>query len=103
MSRRVVRLPMSLPEIVESDIGALCAELVTRGFKVDVLSVGSMHSYQVSVSGPLEFTITADRSQLFLEGERETLEPVGLWRAFDDPVEFSDQVLRFVESRRAGG
>jgi hypothetical protein len=88
---------MDLPDIVEADIGQLCRDLTCRGGVVKVLSMGPMHSYQVHVVGTLNLTITADRGQLMMGGDREQLAPHGLWRAFDDPDAFRQAVLRYVD------
>ncbi|MGH2567338.1 MAG: hypothetical protein ACRDGA_03295 [Bacteroidota bacterium] len=55
-----------------------------------------MHSFQVALLGPRELIITADRGQLFVEGDRAELEAAGLWGAFNDRQEFESSVLNFL-------
>lgn len=87
---------MKLPDVVHDDLEGLLGSLEQRGFVVESVEVGPMHSYLVKLKGPSPLTIIADRGQLMLEGARDQLEPVGLWRAFDDRDEFGKAVLAFV-------
>lgn len=87
---------MSLPEIVETDIGSLISKLRVHGYEVEVLRLGAMHSYQVALLGPRELIITADRGQLFVEGDQAELEAAGLWGAFEDRQDFESSVLSFL-------
>ena len=85
-----------LPKTVESDIGSLISRLMDHGYKVELMNEGPMHSYQVALLGPRKLTITADKGQLFVEGDRAELEAAGLWKAFDDNQEFESSVLKFL-------
>jgi len=49
--------------------------------------------------GNLLFRIVRDRLQLFVEGEREELEPFELWQAFDDATVFEAKLLAWLRSK----
>jgi len=87
------------PEDVLMDLDVLVSHAAERGFRPEVLNIGPMGSYQVLFVGPLNFTVTCDRGQLSLEGERPQLESHGLWRVFDDRRAFADAVIAWIPPR----
>jgi hypothetical protein len=49
----------------------------------------------VELTGRKSFRLVRDRSQYMVGGDRASLEPAGLWRAFDDRDEFVRLVVRW--------
>ena len=50
-------------------------------------------------NGSICFRIVRDRSQLILEGSKSELEPLGLWRAFDESTAFEEKLLSWLRSK----
>ncbi|WP_066727586.1 hypothetical protein [Desulfuromonas sp. DDH964] len=49
--------------------------------------------------GSFSFTFVRDRSQFILNGEKDELEPYGLWKAFNGPDEFLDKLLFWLKNK----
>ena len=81
------------------DIEILQIALQPFGYKITKEESGPMDSGVVVFSNDKKiFEITKDRSQWFLGGKKEDLEPLGLWRAFDDTHEFKNALLGFLNA-----
>lgn len=50
-------------------------------------------------NGRIRFRFVRDRSQLSVKGDRDELEPFGLWRSFEDPDEFEEKLLAWLRDR----
>ncbi|MCA9230024.1 MAG: hypothetical protein KDA57_05205 [Planctomycetales bacterium] len=86
----------NIPSSIYCDIPKLMDYLSANGFRMNDATIGSMHSYSITFAGPNALTITCDRGQLFLGGERSELEGHGLWKTFDSFPDFEDAVIRFL-------
>jgi hypothetical protein len=82
------------PEI-RADVGALLDRLHGLGFRVVASHYDreSFGDWCVDLVGPRALRLCKDRSQFMVGGDRQALEPAGLWWAFDDREEFSRRVL----------
>jgi hypothetical protein len=83
-----------VPEI-RADIGDLLDRLDHLGFRVVDARYfpESFGNWQVELVGSCAFRLFKDRSQFMIDADRRSLEPAGLWRAFDDRDEFTRRVL----------
>jgi hypothetical protein len=87
---------------IADDLHALIGGLAALGFapKRHEYSSASFGNYFIDFeSGAFKFRIVCDRSQYFVEGEKDELEPVGLWRAFDDKTLFGQAVLEWAKGK----
>jgi hypothetical protein len=72
------------------------------GFRLVQSQAGMMDSCSAEFSdGERSIRITKDRGQWMFEGERSELEPLGLWKAFDDTLKFRDALLDHTRRRNA--
>jgi hypothetical protein len=80
---------------IRADIGPLLDTLAGLGYQVvaSSYSPGNFGDWVVELAGPTAFRMFKDRSRFIVGGDRQALEPAGLWRAFEDPAEFSRVVL----------
>ena len=87
---------MIAPEI-QTDVGTLLDHLADRGYVVIASQCDSQTfgNWFVDLGGPSTFRILKDRGQYIVEADRSSLDPFGLFRAFDDPIEFSKCVLKW--------
>lgn len=90
--------PVTDPPI--ESLGTLGQSLAALGFRAQV------QDYAPEVFGNFvvrfekhgrELTITRDRGQFILGGDRATLEPVGLWRAFESATELEEPLIRWLK------
>ena len=86
----------NVPSCIYCDIPRLLDHLSGNGFRMNDATIGSMHSYSITLTGPRTLTITCDRGQLMLGGERLELEAHDLWRAFDSFPDFEGTVIRYL-------
>lgn len=93
---------MALPPEVAGDIGDLVAELQALGAVVESARYDARFfgNFVVSLRSPRGcFQVTRDRSQYIVQGPpRAELEPVGLWRAFDQKDAFSAALLAWMRN-----
>ena len=82
------------PEI-RADVGLLLDRLCGLGFRVAATryDAEAFGNWYVDLVGPRALRLSKDRSQFMVRGDRQSLEPAGLWRGFDDLEEFSRRVL----------
>jgi hypothetical protein len=80
------------------DLEVLTSALSTEGFQLIESEVGAMDSGTAEFSnGKRMIHLIKDKSQWMLKGPRQTLEPLGLFRTFDDPLEFRDAIVSYVK------
>jgi hypothetical protein len=87
---------------IVDDLCALTGSLSALGFapkKYEYLSESFGNYFIDFESSAFKFRIVRDRSQYFVEGEKDELEPVGLWRAFDDKTLFGQAVLEWAKGK----
>jgi hypothetical protein len=80
------------------DFDDLLSEISKFGYSIASYSEEprSFGDFVVTISkGERSHTISCDRSQLMLKGERYELEPFGLWKAFDSKEEFKNALIAF--------
>ena len=95
----ILRTCEMIPQPITDDLAPLVAKLEQAHYRPgDAQFSDSFGSYRVEFSGPsARFRIVRDRSQYYIDGlPRNTLEPAGLWRAFDDRAEFEVQLLSWL-------
>ncbi|MGB5259987.1 MAG: hypothetical protein WBO34_05620 [Gammaproteobacteria bacterium] len=81
------------------DLDIIKVALESLGYKLVKSEPGSMDSGIVAFSNEeKQIEITKDRSQWMLAGPKDELEPIGLWRAFDDTHEFKDALVRYIKA-----
>jgi hypothetical protein len=84
------------------DLSPVTDLMVGLGFLLATAEAGTMDSGVAhSSNGTERVALWKDRSQWFIGDEREVLEPLGCWRAFDDLPEFCEALLRYVRARHA--
>jgi hypothetical protein len=84
------------------EYGSLLRSLDALGFELDnyLQAPDAFGNFVADFSkGSVRFRIVRDRSQLMLEGSRSELEPLGLWRAFDEPTLFEEKLLLWLGSK----
>jgi hypothetical protein len=89
-----------IPEEITNDLGELLSQLAALDFipRASRYEPQSFGNYYVTLSRADGFLrIIRDRSKYCIDGERKELEPVGLWRAFDDREEFAKKLLSWVK------
>jgi hypothetical protein len=80
------------------ELDVLKAAMESVGFKLVRSESGSMDSGSAEFSnGTKLLKIEKDRSQWLFTGSKKELEPVGLWKAFDDTYEFRDAILEYIK------
>ncbi len=89
------------PTILQA-LGPLLNTLVTEGFvPTAVLDSPSFGDFAVTFSkGEQGVTICRDRGQFHVEGERDNLEPIGLWRSFIGVRELELPLMSWLRSRQ---
>ena len=81
------------------DLDILKEALEPLGFKVVKSESGTMDSGMAVFSNEeKQIEITKDRSQWMFAGPRSELEPIELWRAFDDTYEFKDALVKYIKA-----
>jgi hypothetical protein len=92
----------AMDQHIADDLRVLIGSLSALGFaprKYEYLS-GSFGNYFIDFeSGTFKFRIVRDRSQYFVEGEKDELESAGLWRVFGDKTVFGQAVLEWVKGK----
>ena len=81
------------------DVGSLVSRLEALGFNPVASSYSPqvMGNWYVDLTGPKRsLRIIKDRSQFFVDGDRNELEPAGLWRVIDDPREFEKKLISWL-------
>ena len=86
------------PEIRE-DIGDLLDRLAELGVRVSSAQRSkSFGNWSVELSGSIRCRLIRDRGQFSVAADREVLEPAGLWRVFEDRLEFARLVLEWASA-----
>lgn len=84
------------------DLDGIVVAMEAVGFRLVRSEAGTMDSGSAEFSdGWRTVKISKDRSQWMFEGLRQELEPLGLWKAFDDTLEFRDALLVYINKRYA--
>jgi hypothetical protein len=92
----------AMDQRIADDLHALIGGLAALGFapKRHEYSSEPFGNYFIDFeSGAFKFRIVRDRSQYFVEGEKDELESVDLWRAFDDKTLFGRAVLEWAKGK----
>ena len=85
-----------------TNLDVVSTALAKAGFRLLHTQVGSMDSGLADYSdGGRKLRVIKDRGQWMLEGARDELERAGLWRAFDDTVQFRDALLAYISHATA--
>ena len=91
---------LSMHQAIQDEIGGLLAHLEDAGFEIVESSYDEQSFGDFSIelqSEKAHVHIIRDRGQLYLRGDRRQLEPVDLWRVYDDRVAFQAAVLAYLE------
>lgn len=91
----------TLPKEIEIALGALPEALAALGYRpVDGQLSESFGDFLVRFTdGRHAFELTRDRSQFMVRGQRDQLEPAGLWRAFDGTAELEAPLLAWLQGK----
>jgi len=86
-----------IDERILRDFGDELARLELLGYRVvrsqcDETVFGN---WVIDLVGRTNLRIVRDRGQFLLEGTRSSLEPSGLWRAFDDRARFAELLFAY--------
>ena len=84
------------------DLDILITAMKEVGFTLVHSEAGTMDSGSAEFSnGKTRLKIGKDRSQWMFDGSRKELEPLGLWKAFNDTHEFRDALLEYIKREMA--
>jgi hypothetical protein len=83
------------------ELDVLIDALKSLGLELVRASSGTMDSGTATFeAGGLTIEVVKDRSQWMLEGDKQGLEPAGLWRAFDNTAQFRDALIEYARQRQ---
>jgi hypothetical protein len=96
------QIPLARHMSALKDIDILATAMESIGFRLVQSEAGTMDSGSAEFSdGERKLRISKDRSQWMFCGSQRELEPWGLWRAFDDTLEFRDAIVDYIKRRDA--
>jgi hypothetical protein len=82
------------------DLDVLTSALSIEGFRLVESKFGPMDSGTAEFSNEKRrIQVIKDRSQWMLKGPRQMLEPLGLFRAFDNTLDFRDALVAYVKKQ----
>lgn len=85
-------------EVTIKDFDILERSMKTLGFKVIKAKTGTMDSGVVVLANQEKLIeITKDRGQWMIAGDKNKLESMDLWRAFEDTEEFKENLIKYLK------